>query len=110
MYTADDAKRDLRLSFLAVGLGEPVTEYRFSPPRRWRFDYAWPPLMLAVEFEGGAYSSGRHVRGRGFESDAEKYNEAALLGWRVLRYTTGMVRSGLATKQLENWSVRNAND
>ena len=26
----------------ATGLPEAIREYRFAPPRRWRFDYAWP--------------------------------------------------------------------
>jgi hypothetical protein len=32
-----------------AGLPDPVEEYRFAPPRRWRFDLAWPERMLAVE-------------------------------------------------------------
>ena len=30
-----------------------TTEHVFSPPRRWRFDIAWPEHMLALEIEGG---------------------------------------------------------
>ena len=26
----------------AWGLPVPVAELRFAPPRRWRFDWAWP--------------------------------------------------------------------
>lgn len=78
------------------GLGEPEREYRFAPPRRWRFDYAWPGLRLALEVEGGTWSRGRHTRGRGYANDCEKYNAAALAGWRVLRVTTDMVRDGRA--------------
>ena len=70
-----------------AGLPPPVREYRFAPPRRWRFDFAWPDRMLAVECEGGVYSRGRHVRPDGFKRDAEKYNAAALAGWMVLRFT-----------------------
>jgi hypothetical protein len=39
---------------------------------------------------------GRHVTGKGFESDARKYNRAVLLGWRVLRFTASMISSGEA--------------
>ena len=70
----------------AAGLPEPVCEFRFHPTRRWRFDYAWPDRLLAVEVEGGAWTGGRHTTGAGFVSDMEKYNAATLAGWRILRY------------------------
>ena len=72
----------------AAGLPLPVTEYRFHPTRRWRFDFAWPDHKLAVEIEGGAWTGGRHTRGSGFVGDCDKYNAATILGWRVLRFTT----------------------
>ena len=85
----------------AAGLPAPIREYCFAPPRRWRFDLAWPSLRLALEIEGGVWTGGRHVRGVGFERDAEKYNAATLAGWRVLRVTTGMIRDGRALAMLE---------
>lgn len=75
---------------------KPTYEYRFAPPRRWRFDLCWPEKMIAVEAEGGTWTGGRHVRGAGFEKDAEKYNEAAIMGWKVLRFTKAMIESGEA--------------
>jgi hypothetical protein len=48
------AERLLPLCLRAAGLPEPIREYRFAPSRRWRFDFAWPAAMLAVEVEGGA--------------------------------------------------------
>ena len=74
-------------------LGGPTfdAEYRFHPRRRWRFDFAWPSVKIAVEIDGGAYTRGRHTRGKGFEADCEKMNAAALLGWRVLRFTPQML-------------------
>src|SRR5579872_1223858 len=83
------------LMYLA-GLPKPEHEYRFAPPRRWRFDFAWPEDLLAVEIEGGIWNRGRHVRPRGYEKDCEKYNAAALAGWRVFRVTTPMLRDGRA--------------
>ena len=74
----------------------PITEYRFSPPRRWRFDFAWPTWMIAVEQEGGVWIQGRHSRGAGMVKDMEKYNTAALLGWRVFRFTPQQIKSGEA--------------
>lgn len=52
--------------------------------------------MVAVEIEGGTWVSGAHGRGVHFESDAEKYDEAAILGYRVLRFTNKMVEDGRA--------------
>lgn len=70
-----------------LGFAEPVPEYRFAPPRRWRFDYAFVKSLVAVEVEGGVFArvQGRHARGAGYRADLEKYNTAASLGWRVLR-------------------------
>ena len=70
-------------------LPEPVAEYRFAAAqgRDWRFDFAWPKHLVALEVEGGAWTGGRHVRGAGFVKDIEKYNAAQLLGWMVLRCT-----------------------
>ena len=67
------------------GLPVPAPEYRFHGTRKWRFDYAWPKCKVALEVEGGVWMRGRHTRGSGFVKDMEKYNQAALLGWTVLR-------------------------
>lgn len=69
------------------GLPRPEREWKFDAKRRWRFDYAWPERMVALEVEGGVWTGGRHTRGAGFLKDIEKYNRAAVLGWRLLRVT-----------------------
>ena len=74
----------------------PRREYRFHQSRKFRFDFCWPGYSLAVEVEGGVYTKGRHTRGAGLTRDAEKYNEAALLGWRVIRVTPEHIRKGQA--------------
>ena len=86
-------------------------EFRFAPPRRWRADFRilpfyrdhrvspfemmWDPNLL-IEVDGGSWVEGRHTRGKGFEADLEKLNAAALLGYRVLRFTPAMVEDGRA--------------
>lgn len=70
----------------------PEAEYRFSAPRRWRFDWAWPaPLRVAVEVDGGryAFAGGRH----GSDGDREKMSSAAILGWKVLRFSPTMLKT-----------------
>jgi len=98
-----DGEIELAWQLKAMSLvGKPETEYVFARPRRWRFDFAWPASMLAVEVEGGVWlASGHHSKGRGFEADCEKYNEAMLLGWRVLRVTPAMVSDGRALAWIE---------
>src|SRR5260363_43786 len=81
-------------------LPEPQREYRFDAMRRWKFDFAWPNWKIAVECEGGIWTQGRHTRALGFEADCSKYNAATVQGWRVLRFTAGMVKSGAAVETL----------
>ena len=80
----------------------PKAEYRFLKKRRFRFDFAWPDRMMAVEIEGGVWSGGRHTRGKGYTRDLEKYNLATLHGWKVYRFTTQDVTSGTAISFMKN--------
>lgn len=77
-------------------LPSPESEFRFHPVRKWRFDFAWPDQKVAVEIEGGAWTNGRHQRGKGFIADMDKYNTATLDGWRVFRFSGDHVKSGEA--------------
>jgi very-short-patch-repair endonuclease len=61
------------------------TEFRFHPTRRWRADFAHLESRTLIELEGGVWVGGRHNRAAGFVADSEKYFEAALGGWRVVR-------------------------
>lgn len=87
---------------------EFLREYPFHPKRKWRFDFFVTSndatKAVAVEIDGGNHmvrqnkytgrfsAVGRHTKA----ADYEKLNEAALLGWRVLRFTPAMVKSGYA--------------
>jgi very-short-patch-repair endonuclease len=90
------AESDLEAAFLfhlrtlAPALEQcAAREYRFHPRRRWRFDFAWPPERVALECDGGQWAprGGRHNT----DQDREKLNEAARLGWRVLRFSSAML-------------------
>lgn len=80
----------------SMKIPEPRPEHRFHPGRKWRFDYAWPLYMLAMECEGGLWTNGRHSRGSGAVADLEKYSEAAILGWRILYCTPEQMHNGVA--------------
>ena len=91
----------MRRDLLAIGAPPWVVEYRFDPGRQWRADIAWPALGVLLEVEGGTWVRGRHVRGAGYRRDCEKYNAAALAGWRVFRVTSDMVEDGSAAELME---------
>lgn len=77
-------------SYADPSLPLPVAEHPFHPVRKWRWDYAWPDLLIAVDIQGGTFSRrrGRHSRGAGQIGDHEKMNAATLLGWRFLQFST----------------------
>jgi very-short-patch-repair endonuclease len=86
---------EIHLNELGLVPWEP--ELRFDTRRKWRFDYAVPRLRVAIEIEGGIFpfrnargemTVGGHVRGAHYQSDLDKYNTAAALGWRVFRFST----------------------
>jgi len=84
-----------------MGIPEPSREYKFHPKRRWRFDFAWPDRKIAIELEGGIWVKGAHTRGKHFISDCNKYNAAALLGWRVFRFTSNHLEEGTYMEVLD---------
>lgn len=95
---------------LLVALGyPPEREYLFWPGRRFRWDYAWPDAKLALDVQGGVYAGGHHSRGRGYEDDNVKANEAALMGWRILRATPGQIESGQALRWVQRALMQDGN-
>jgi len=71
-------------------LSIPEVEYEFHLYRKWRLDYAWPEEKIALEKEGlfrtgGARGVTGHTSVKGVMRDIEKYNEAALDGWLLIR-------------------------
>lgn len=66
-------------------------EYRFCPPRRFRFDFALNLYRIAVEVDGAV-----HRIANRFAEDREKMNLAMLARWRVVHVTPREVRTGEA--------------
>mgnify|MGYP002626055547 CR=1 FL=1 len=61
----------------------PVREWLLddSGDRKFRLDFAWPELRVAVEIDGDCH----RTKGR-FVSDIAKHNLCVQLGWSVLRF------------------------
>ncbi len=80
-----------------------VSELKFSKDRKWRADwaifhgvnevqarahqYTESNMVCLIEYEGLMNEKSRHTTIGGFSKDTEKYREASMLGWTVLRYT-----------------------
>ena len=97
-----ELEETLLLQIKAEGLPIPEREVRFHLTRKWRFDFAYPQWKIGIECEGGTWVKGRHTSGKGYRADCEKYNYANMLGWRVLRFTKGMIDSGEAIRFIKN--------
>lgn len=109
-------EREYRFAALSVGWrpgqrqpkGEPGLRERLAQGgvtglSDWRFDFAWPEQMVALEAEGGVWKGGRHQTPQGFAEDCRKYREATALGWRVFRFTGEEVQRGGAIDFLRRW-------
>lgn len=119
---SEDWSGKLLMQLRGAGLPEPEAEYKFHPKRRWRLDFVWLDIGLAVEVDGGIHGravkchnckqtvkrrlkdgrfitvreGGRHNTGKGFESDREKWAEATIYGWTIIGVTSGMIEDGRA--------------
>ena len=86
-----------RLLEMFPDLPPPEREFKFHRRRKWRFDFAWVDLKIAVEIQGGAFQfrggrggrgSGGHNTAMGQSKDYEKYRIATRGGWRIFPYNT----------------------
>ena len=76
-------------------LPRPIREYHFDQQgtdgRGWKFDLAWPSLMIAVEVDGMVH----RIKGR-YKADIPRSQAAFMAGWRVLRVSPTDVENGRA--------------
>ena len=97
-----EPRREYRFAAHHVGKGKGIRErLRAAGLKDWRFDFAWPDHMLAVEAEGGIWMEGRHTRGVGFTEDRRKYAAAQEIGWTVYSTVDSLIRSGEALRTIE---------
>ena len=64
-----------------------VKEYKFAHNRKFRSDFAFPAEYILIEYEGIISEKSGHTSFLGYAKDVEKYNLAAQLGYKVLRFT-----------------------
>lgn len=67
-----------------------IREHTFSEDRGWRLDWAvfnGTVKVIGVEYEGLMAKKSRHTTVAGYTEDTLKYTHAAMLGWKILRYT-----------------------
>ena len=102
MIKPNPYKQSLELIFKSLNV-TPEREYIYHPIRKWRIDYYFPEQMIAIEYEGMAYTGGksRHTTISGFTKDCDKYNEMALMGITLLRFNAEMINKGKALQQIK---------
>jgi len=87
-------------------LPEPEQQVAIIPRRRYKFDFVYPRLMVAIEVDGGTWKqtgqgrSAGHAHPARITHDNEKRNIARLLGWRVFQFDTTAINDGSALEMV----------
>lgn len=97
---------DLEYQTNTLGLPTPEKQAKLIPGRKFAFDFYWPSAKLAVEIQGGTWNIGGHSTGTGIARDCEKANLAVMHGYRVMHFTTQMVKNGEALDFIEGALVK----
>jgi hypothetical protein len=103
---------DFLLGLKLRSMPTPVQQFKFFEGRRWKLDFYWPSLSLAVETDGGTYSHGKvnkmgvvsrsgHLTPLGYYNDCCKGNHCAMVGITLLRADSMMVKTGEIFDQLQ---------
>ena len=92
---------ELAFQIRATRMPKPERQYRYAPPRKFAADFAWPAQRLLVEVQGGIWTRQAHGSIKGVLADIDRLNAATLAGWRLLRFTPEMVKSGAARMMID---------
>lgn len=72
-----------------------ITDYKIEfqplPPRKWKLDFAWPDVKIAIEVQGSVH----RIKAK-FKRDIEKRAELMLAGWEVLEVDGEAIQDGAA--------------
>lgn len=86
-----DGKNGLKLRlmlFCSIHKKPLFAEQTFHITRKWRHDWVIPgPRPLAIEYEGLGFKKTGHTESDRYSDNTTKYNQSALAGITVLRYT-----------------------
>ncbi len=81
--TESDAETIFVQLVRSIGLPDPARQVATSlGRRRYRLDFAWPALRLAVEIDGAAVHGPDQL-----SADLRRQNQIVLDGWLLLRFT-----------------------
>ena len=85
---------------------------RFVPSRRFKADFWFEKLLLAVEVDGGIFMKNRtgHTSGKGYHSDRVRDQLALSHGITTVRFTTPQVRSGEGVEYLKAYLPHRAKE
>jgi very-short-patch-repair endonuclease len=85
----------------AAGFPDPVRQYWIVlRGRRYRLDFAWPALRLAVEIDGAAVHGPDEL-----PRDLRRQNQIILDGWLILRFPWTMLRRGTRDVESDLWAA-----
>jgi len=96
----EELERSIQTQLKQAGI-EFKTQVMFSESRKWRFDIGLTKnnhkhQRVLIDIQGGTWSGGAHVRGKGYENDVDKMNAATALGFEVYWFTGKQVKDGRA--------------
>lgn len=75
-------------------------QYKAISDRRYLYDFYIPPVLL-VEIQGGVFQyKPSHASASGIRRDAEKIDLAMANGYKILLFTSDMIKSGWALKMV----------
>lgn len=84
-------ERAMLAQIVAAGIPQPEREYLPFEDRKFRIDFAWPGVKVALECDGHVH----RIKAR-FHADIERHNLLLLAGWRVLRAGRIEIQDGRA--------------
>lgn len=76
--------------------------FHFKSTKHWRFDLHLIEYRMLIEIAGGPWSGGRKGKLATKAWSIDRYDQAEEMGYRYMRFETGDIYMGRATKWLRN--------